>query len=127
MTHRPALTAAVCALIVAAACVEPLPPSLEVLATAYCTQGTTRSGSPTRRGIIAADPRVLPLGSVVRIEGLDDPERDGRYVVADTGGAIRGNRIDIFMRDCRTARRFGRQDAQLWVLEHAEDNDDESS
>ena len=46
------------------------------------------------RGLIAADPRVLPLGSRVRLE---HPGYSGEYLVADTGGLIRGRRIDIWI------------------------------
>ena len=89
--------------------------SLEVAATAYCVKGTTRSGTKARRGIVAADPRVLPLGSVVRVEGLP-PRLNGIYTVTDTGRAIKGREIDIFMPDCATAERFGRQSAEVQVL-----------
>jgi 3D (Asp-Asp-Asp) domain-containing protein len=41
--------------------------------TAYCVSGTTKSGQQTRPGIVAADPRVLPLGSVIRVEGVSEP------------------------------------------------------
>jgi 3D (Asp-Asp-Asp) domain-containing protein len=90
--------------------------ALGVSATAYCVKGTTRSGVHTRRGIVAADPRVLPLGSVVRVEGLA-PRHNGVYTVSDTGRAVKGREIDIFMPDCAMAERFGRQAAQVHVLQ----------
>ena len=89
--------------------------ALDVSATAYCTKGTTRAGTHTRRGIVAADPRVLPLGSVVRVKGL--PRRhNGIYTVTDTGREVKGREIDIFMPDCTAAERFGRQAAEIHVL-----------
>jgi 3D (Asp-Asp-Asp) domain-containing protein len=73
--------------------------AVEVSATAYCDIGKTQSGTNARRGIVAADPRVLPVGSVVRVEGL--PQRhNGIYTVMDTGSAVKGRVIDIFMADC---------------------------
>jgi len=86
-----------------------------VSATAYCDTGITRSGLPTRRGIVAADPRLLPLGTVIRVEGL--PARhNGVYTVTDTGRDIKGREIDIFVPNCSTAEQFGRQAARVRVL-----------
>jgi 3D (Asp-Asp-Asp) domain-containing protein len=67
------------------------------------------------KGIIAADPRVLPLGSRVR---LDVPGYHGEYLVADTGGMIRGRRIDIWIPSTREAMRFGRRTVKLTVLSY---------
>jgi 3D (Asp-Asp-Asp) domain-containing protein len=88
---------------------------LTVSATAYCDAGKTRSGLHTRRGIVAADPKVLPVGSTIRI--IAPGERyDGIYTVMDTGGAINGRELDIFMTDCERAVRFGRRDVRVRVL-----------
>ena len=89
--------------------------AVEVSATAYCDIGKTKSGTNARRGIVAADPRVLPVGSVVRVEGLA-PRHNGIYTVMDTGSAVKGRVIDIFMADCRAAERFGRQTAEVRVI-----------
>jgi 3D (Asp-Asp-Asp) domain-containing protein len=83
-------------------------------ATAYSLHGRTASGKPVARGVIAADPRVLPLGTRVRI---DAGEFSGEYVVADTGGAVRGRRVDIWTPTSREAMRFGRRAVKLTVLE----------
>lgn len=80
-------------------------------ATAYCLQGKMANGQRVHHGAIAADPRILPLGTKVHIEGM------GAYVVKDTGGAIKGNRIDIWMPSSSQARSFGRKHVQLTVLE----------
>lgn len=122
---RHMLTVVAVALVALAACAPP-PPPMDVVATAYCLQGTTKSGMETEVGMIAADPAVLPLGSVVEIEGLEQP-LNGTYTVADTGGAIKGQRIDIFMEDCGDARQFGRQDAQLRLIESAAEQEDSES
>ena len=62
---------------------------------------------------IAADPRVLPLGSRVRLE---TGAYSGEYLVADTGSMVRGRRIDIWMPSSREAMRFGRRPVKLTVL-----------
>ena len=87
--------------------------SVEV--TAYCDVGETASGAETRRGIVAADPTVLPLGSQVRVQGLG-AKYDGTYDVEDTGREVKGRELDIFMRDCRAAKTFGRKIARLRIL-----------
>src|SRR5262245_54016145 len=96
----------------------PPPPAsrpLAVTATAYCQGTTTATGTKVRRGIVAADPVVLPLGSVIHVRGLVGGF-DGVYTVADTGPKVRGRSIDIYMADCRAAVRFGRQQARVTVL-----------
>jgi 3D (Asp-Asp-Asp) domain-containing protein len=85
-------------------------------ATAYCQSGTTRSGEQTRRGVVAADPRVLPLRTKVRIDA-PHTTHDGVYTVLDTGSAVKGRVVDIYMPDCRAAREFGRRQVVVYVLE----------
>jgi 3D (Asp-Asp-Asp) domain-containing protein len=82
-------------------------------ATAYSLRGRTASGVPVSRGLIAADPNVLPLGTRVRLEA---GTFSGEYVVADTGGTVRGRRIDIWTPSVREAMRFGRRHVKLTVL-----------
>jgi 3D (Asp-Asp-Asp) domain-containing protein len=76
--------------------------------SAYCLQGTTRRGNAVRTGIIAADPRVFPLAR--HVELYAGGRYLGRYLVDDTGHAIKGTRIDIWTPDCDDARRFGMRD-----------------
>lgn len=83
-------------------------------ATAYCLQGRTALGHGVRRGIIAADPRVLRLGSKVVVSGGG---YTGTYLVSDTGGRIKGNKIDIWMPSCSEARRFGRRTVQIFAAQ----------
>jgi 3D (Asp-Asp-Asp) domain-containing protein len=94
--------------------VEPVVPGETYTATAYSLRGRTASGKPVARGVIAADLRVLPLGTRVRI---DAGEFSGEYVVADTGGAVKGRRVDIWTPTAREAMRFGRRAVKLTVLE----------
>lgn len=75
-------------------------------ATAYCLKGRTATGAGVRRGIIAADPRILPLGTRIN---LNAGAYSGNYLVADTGGAIKGRKLDIWVANCSEARRFGRR------------------
>ena len=88
-------------------------PPTHYVATAYSLRGRTASGLLVSKGIIAADPRVLPLGSRVRIEA---GAWSGEYLVADTGGLVRGKRIDIWTPSSREAMRFGRRTVKLTVL-----------
>ncbi len=74
--------------------------SITVTATAYCLAGSTATGMPTGRGIIAVDPGVIPLGSRVHVSGYGDA------IAADTGGSIRGNRIDVWL-PCGEAGSWG--------------------
>lgn len=97
---------------------QPLEPSLvwhPFEATAYCDYGFTASGVWVRDGIVAGDPRVLPLGSVIDIRV--DGEVLGRHRVMDTGGAIKGYIIDIWMPTCEEAVAFGRREVKVRVRE----------
>jgi 3D (Asp-Asp-Asp) domain-containing protein len=84
-------------------------------ATAYSLPGRTASGASVRRGLIAADHRVLPLGSRVRLEAGN---YSGEYLVADRGSAVRGRLIDIWVPSTHEARRFGRRPVRLTVLSY---------
>jgi 3D (Asp-Asp-Asp) domain-containing protein len=94
---------------------RPLSPATNYVATAYSLRGRTASGKTVSRGLIAADPRVLPLGSRVRLE---HPGYSGEYLVADTGGQIHGKRIDIWTPSSSEAMRFGRRTIKLTVLSY---------
>jgi 3D (Asp-Asp-Asp) domain-containing protein len=82
-------------------------------ATCYCLRGKTASGSMVRRGIVAADPRVLPLGTRIHVSGSS---HSGTYLVADTGGVIKGRIIDIWVPSCAEAIRFGRRKVTVTIL-----------
>jgi 3D (Asp-Asp-Asp) domain-containing protein len=88
-------------------------PAERFTATAYALRGRTASGAHVRRGLIAADRRVLPLGTRVLLQA---GAYSGEYVVADTGGAVRGRKIDIWVPSTREAMRFGRRAVKLTVL-----------
>ncbi len=82
-------------------------------ATAYCLKGRTANGGSVRRGIVAADPRILPLGTRIQ---LDAGSYSGTYTVADTGGAVRGRILDVWVPNCAEANRFGRKRVRVSVL-----------
>ena len=94
--------------------------------TAYCpcdlccgkhSKGITASGLPVSFNggrFVAADTRVLPFGTKVRVPGYDG----GNVVtVADKGGAIKGNKLDVYFPDHKTALRWGRQLLPVEVIE----------
>lgn len=74
---------------------------LSVLAYSYCLRGRTASGRYTEHGIVAVDPRVIPLGSKLYIPGY------GWAVAADTGGAIIGNKIDVWLPSAAQCYQWG--------------------
>ncbi len=96
--------------------------TIDVVATAYAPGphdndqwgNKTYMGTQIRPGVIAVDPRVIPLGSKVRIEF---PDGHSVYAVAeDTGGAIKGNRIDIAMWTVDEAYKFGIQNVKVSIV-----------
>ncbi|HEY3384056.1 MAG TPA: 3D domain-containing protein [Vicinamibacterales bacterium] len=88
---------------------------LRFTASAYCTGDVTASGLAPRTGIAAADPDVLPTGSIIQISKLGAPY-DGIYTIMDTGPVVRGRTLDIYTRNCSEATRFGRRAVQVFVL-----------
>lgn len=89
--------------------------ALDFHATAYCLKGRTASGVVAQSGLIAADPRVLPLGTVVH---LRSGSYTGTYTVADTGSKIKGRRVDVFVNTHREAIQFGRRQVKIKIIGH---------
>ncbi len=92
---------------------------MEMSATAYdpsprCngvgSHGRTRTGARATYGVVAVDPRVIPLGTIVFVEGY------GLALACDTGSAIKGNRIDLCYDSGRVADNFGRQKVRVHIL-----------
>src|SRR6266540_1159181 len=97
---------------------EPLPAQashLRFTATAYCKGTTTASGVNVRTGIAAADPDLLPVGSVIQVYKLGE-RYNGIYTIMDTGPAVQGRHIDIYMWSCNEALELGRRDIAINVL-----------
>lgn len=106
----------VCAVIANCFFYQPIEPSLvwhPFEATAYCDYGFTASGVWVREGIVAGDPRVLPLGSEIDVK-VDDEVLE-KYEVMDTGGKVKGYIIDIWMPTCEEATKFGRREVKVRV------------
>jgi 3D (Asp-Asp-Asp) domain-containing protein len=84
-------------------------------ATAYCKGTTTASGVNVRSGIAAADPGLLPVGSVISVN-TGDTKHSGIYTIMDTGPAVQGRILDVYMWSCHEALAFGRKQVQVTVL-----------
>ena len=86
--------------------------------TAYCacikccgkTDGITASGVKAVEGVTVATDSSIPFGTKVYIDGV------GERIVQDRGGAIKGNRIDLYFSDHQSALNFGRQTKQVTIL-----------
>ena len=90
--------------------------ALYVSATAYSAHdpgngNRTATGTLVRRGVIAVDPSVIPLGTRVFIPGY------GEAVAEDIGGGIHGQRIDVAFDTHAEALMFGRQDLEIFIME----------
>ena len=79
--------------------------------------GITRSGTRVRPGVVAVDPKVIPLGTELYVESANGGSNYGLSSAEDTGGAIKGNRIDLYYESRSEALRFGRQPVKVYVLE----------
>lgn len=109
--------------------VQPEPVVETYTITAYCSCRTccgvwadnrpggvvyTASGAVARQGVtVAADPGVLPMGTVIEIDGL------GQRVVQDTGSAIKGYKLDLYFADHDAALAWGRQERTVTIVKGA--------
>ena len=90
--------------------------SIQVRATAYTPydagcNGITATGAKATKGIVAVDPSVIPLGTKVYIPGY------GVAIAADTGGAIKGNRLDVCYDSLSDALQWGVKTVEVYILE----------
>lgn len=85
--------------------------------------GITYTGTQARPGVIAVDPRVIPLKSNVYVESLDRTEDYGFAKAEDTGSAIKGNKIDLFIGSNSAALRYGRRNVRVYILEDEVDEE----
>ena len=79
--------------------------------------GITASGTTARPGTVAVDPRVIPLGTKLYVESLDGSSDYGFAIAEDTGGAIKGHKIDLFYTSNAAAMSFGRRDVKVYILD----------
>lgn len=83
-----------------------------MVATAYTHTGNlTATDTEPRYGVVAVDPKLIPLNSRLYIEGY------GYARAEDTGGSIKGNRIDLFFETKKEAMRFGRRNVKVYIVE----------
>lgn len=79
--------------------------------TAYNSYSLTSTGQKPRWGTIAVDPKVIPYGTKIYI-----PEFGETFIANDTGGAIKGNKIDIFMNSKKECYNWGRRTIEIQIL-----------
>ncbi|MDD5448204.1 MAG: 3D domain-containing protein [Actinomycetota bacterium] len=100
----------------------PQPPPREsakvlfMVATGYSPQepglsDTTATGLKAQRGVVAVDPRVIPLGTRLYVEGY------GSAIAADTGSAIKGNRIDLCFDTLEEVRSYGKRKVRVEIVD----------
>lgn len=79
--------------------------------------GITYSGTRAHPGVVAVDKDIIPLGSKLYIESLDSTRDYGFASAEDTGSAIKGKRIDLFISDHDRAMKYGRRNVRVYVLD----------
>ena len=88
---------------------EPQAYRLKVDAVAYHLPGKTALGVPVRRGVVAVDPKLIPLGTKLHVPGY------GPALAADVGYAIKGRIIDLWFPSTAKARNWGRRTVTITV------------
>ena len=79
--------------------------------------GKTSTGMPLVYGVVAVDPRVIPYGTKMYIESADGQYKYGYAIAGDCGGAIKGNKVDLFFPNRSTCYQFGRRDVNIYFLD----------
>jgi rare lipoprotein A len=102
--------------------VKRVPVAMRFEATADSATGITAKGTLPHEGIVAADPAVLPLGSVIRVTGAG--VYSGTYAVTDTGSKIAGRKIDIYVPSPAEAKQFGKKMVIVRVLSRGDNRKD---
>ena len=89
------------------------------IATAYSVEGVGASGKWSHPGTVAADRKVLPLNTRIRVYGAG--RYSGEYTVEDTGASVDGHHIDVYMPSRAEAKKFGRQRVKVVILKYGDD------
>ena len=84
---------------------------ISVVATAYTGHGITATGTKPKWGTIAVDPSIIPYGTKVYI-----PQFNKTFIAEDCGGAIKGNKIDIYMNDEESVKNWGRKTIDICII-----------
>ena len=84
---------------------------MSVIATAYTGDGITSTGTKPKWGTIAVDPSIIPYGTKVYI-----PQFNKTFIAEDCGGAIKGNKIDIYMNDESSVYSWGRKTIDIYIV-----------
>jgi 3D (Asp-Asp-Asp) domain-containing protein len=79
--------------------------------------GITATGTRARYGTVAVDPKVIPLGTRMYIETEDGSFVYGYCIAEDTGGAIKGNKVDLFFDSNSDCMQFGRRNVKVYILD----------
>ncbi len=79
--------------------------------------GMTASGTKVRPGVVAVDPKVIPLGTKLYVQSTDGRVDYGYAFAEDTGGAIKGNKIDLYFETPKEVKNFGRRTVKVYVLD----------
>lgn len=79
--------------------------------------GLTASGTRVRPGVVAVDPSVIPLGTKLYVESTDGTKDYGFAIAEDKGGAIKGNKIDLFFETAKEVKSFGRRKVKVYILQ----------
>lgn len=82
-----------------------------------CWAGKTSTGMPLVYGVIAVDPNVIPYGTHMYIESADGQYVYGYAIAGDCGGAIKGNRVDLFFNSRSTCNQFGKRPVNIYFLD----------
>lgn len=89
------------------------------IATAYSVEGAGASGKWSHPGTVAADRRILPLNSRIRIYGAS--QYSGEYTVEDSGAKVDGQHIDVYVPSRAEAKKFGRRRVRVVILKYGDD------
>jgi len=79
--------------------------------------GITYTGIKAKKGVVAVDPSIIPLGTRLYIEGVGNTPDYGYAVAADIGGAVKGNIIDLYMEDPKESQRWGVRKVKVYILD----------
>jgi len=89
---------------------------IDCKAYSYIIHGRTATGMGTKWGLIAVDPKIIPLGTRVYVQSLDGKPDYGYAIAADTGGAIKGNTIDMWVPTYAEAAQNGVRRMRVYIL-----------